>query len=343
MTGLFILRHPYILKAISIWSFGFSNLLFNFIRVFYFFKLNISKSDINITRAMGGIGDMVMLRVAIKLHLKLFKNNIYLYIPEKYFPVFHDIPQIRLLNINNKSKSFFSTNYNFTDCPAGHIEGAQYPNIKINRIEAFIYAMNLFLPSSKDQYHLLSFNPSFYPVSNINCINHEGDIFNLQKLKIESNKKVLFYQPYSADSYKNYYNDDLLYKLNLRYIVILIGIDNEIFSNSQLKNTFLLNENLQGFISAVQLSDICLGVDSSLIHIARGFGKPIVTLFGPTDGNLLMKNYPNFKLVQKYSIYFCSPCWRNESIKCRWNNTFVSDCMIVDSEHVLDAVLNLTN
>lgn len=340
----FILKFPYILKAIPFWIVWLGNIFFTSIRIFHFLKLRASDDDICICRAMGGIGDLVMLRVAVKLHLQLFKNNITLYIPENYHSIFLDIPRLKLLVSDDYSLNVkFIKTFNFTNCPAGHIEGSQYPSISINRIEAFIIALNLFVPSHIKQYKLLSFNPEFYPISNINCINKDHVVVNLYDLKVQSKKKILFFQPFSADSYKNLYCDELLSDLDSIFIVILIVNTRDFYIDSKLKNTYLLNEKLNGFISAVQLSDICVGVDSSLIHIARGFMKPIVGIFGPTDGDLLMQGYPYFKVVQNDQKYFCNPCWRNESVKCRWNNSFKSDCMSFNSKNIKNAIFDLIN
>ena len=344
-TVLFIFERPYILKAISNFNISLFNLFFSFIRSFNYIFLKTSNAEVFIYRAMGGVGDLVMLRVAIKLHLKLFTNKLTLCVPYHFFPIFSDIESLNLMDINvQKNYPKFLKKYNFSDCPAGHFEGAQYPKIRTNRIESFIYASNLFLPSTKDQYRLLKFNPSSFPISHINCIDFEGSSIDLNFLKIRGNRKVIFYQPHAADSYKSYLDKNLINIIDNDYIVVLVGVEKIFFESLHYKNTYLLNENLHGMISSVQLADVCVGVDSSLIHIARAWSKPVVAIFGPTDGEVLMNGDPNFRLIQPNSSYFCAPCWRNESIKCRWNKTFTSDCLSrLESNDVINAINNLTN
>jgi len=39
----------------------------------------------------------------------------------------------------------------------------------------------------------------------------------------------------------------------------------------------------------------------------------------------------------------CAPCWRNESIRCKWNKTFSSNCLIdLKTNDVLKAIEKLT-
>ena len=75
-------------------------------------------------------------------------------------------------------------------------------------------------------------------------------------------------------------------------------------------------ENLRRLAALVQASDLLVGVDSSPIHIAVGYGKPLVAMFGPTDEKtLLPSNDPRFRAVTMPNLS-CRPClWavRNES------------------------------
>jgi len=343
-TGLFVLKRPYLLKALSKFTFSPINVIFLIIRILNHILLKTSKADVFIYRAMGGVGDLVMLRAAIKFHLKIFSNKLTLCIPVHFFPIFRDIERLILMDINDHYSSKNSKKYNFSDCPAGHFEGAQYPKIRTNRIASFIYALNLFLPSTKHQYQLLHFNTLSFPLNNINCLNCLGNFLNLNYLKTQTKRKIIFYQPHAADSYKSYLNEDLIKILDTEYIVVLVGVDKSLFESCNYKNTYLLNENLDGLITSVQLADICVGVDSSLIHIARAWSKPVIAIFGPTDGELLMNGYPIFELIKPDSSYLCAPCWRNESIKCRWNKTFTSDCLTrLDVKHIVNAIDKLTN
>lgn len=75
-------------------------------------------------------------------------------------------------------------------------------------------------------------------------------------------------------------------------------------------------ENLKRLAALVQACDLLVGVDSSPIHIAVGYGKPLVAMFGPTDEKTLLPSHdPRFRAVTMPNL-MCRPClWavRNES------------------------------
>lgn len=73
--------------------------------------------------------------------------------------------------------------------------------------------------------------------------------------------------------------------------------------------------NLKQLAALICASDLLLGVDSSPMHIAVGYQKPTIAMFGPTDEKKLLPVDPRFRAVT-VSDLSCRPClWdaRNES------------------------------
>jgi ADP-heptose:LPS heptosyltransferase len=73
--------------------------------------------------------------------------------------------------------------------------------------------------------------------------------------------------------------------------------------------------NLKQLAALICASDLLLGVDSSPMHIAVGYQKPTIAMFGPTDEKKLLPDDSRFRAVG-VSDLSCRPClWdvRNES------------------------------
>ena len=337
----YVLAHPYIVKAHATGLKFFLNFLYLIIRQRRSTACTQSRRPVLITRAMGGIGDLVMMRASLRLFLKNHGGPLYLRTPVKFFPLFRDITNLKLLDIESPLdlKEFF--NYSFTDCPAGKMESIQYPDIKINRIEAFIYGLDLLPPSNIDLVDLIAFNNSSFN-EEVKCINHQGEIFSLRDIKLNSRKPLIFVQLSSAEHYKTIHNPELVDKLSHFFTVIIATANPILNSFKSSKDLFALNTDIAGLISAVKLADICLGVDSSLIHIARAWRKPIIALFGPTDGSLLMGNYLPSAIFDLGKDYYCGPCWRNETTKCSFNDSYNSECISrINEEKVLRSAESL--
>ncbi len=92
-------------------------------------------------------------------------------------------------------------------------------------------------------------------------------------------------------------------------------------------------KNLSQLAALILKADLLLGVDSSPLHMAVGYNKPVVAMFGPTDEKkLLPSNNPRFQAVTVPELA-CRPClWdvRNE-------NCATSDCLHVPVDAMLRA------
>lgn len=99
-------------------------------------------------------------------------------------------------------------------------------------------------------------------------------------------------------------------------------------------NLYGQTKNLRQLGALIQQADLLLCVDSSPMHLAVGYQKPLVALFGPTDEKkLLPLEDTRFQAVTLNKLS-CRPClWdvRNE-------NCETSDCLNVPVEVMLKAV-----
>ncbi|RMI14721.1 MAG: hypothetical protein D6681_04705, partial [Calditrichaeota bacterium] len=104
------------------------------------------RRNILITRAMGGIGDLLMMTPGIHaLKQKYPREEIVLALPRRYFPVFENNPDVRLVDIEQEEINYaaFRRWFNFTDCPAARVESRTAPRVKKSRIEIFARALGI--------------------------------------------------------------------------------------------------------------------------------------------------------------------------------------------------------
>lgn len=98
-------------------------------------------------------------------------------------------------------------------------------------------------------------------------------------------------------------------------------------------------KNLKQLAALIQTADLLIGVDSSPMHIAVGYQKPTVALFGPTDEKkLLPSGDPRFQAVTASDLA-CRPClWDVRDDSCDQ-----PVCLDVPVESMLQAVHSILN
>jgi len=281
----------------------------------------INNDKILITRAMGGIGDLLMMTPGIHALKKKYRHKkIYLAIPKRYFPVFKNNPDVTLLDIEEKPINYLSYYkfYNFTDCPASRNESRKSPKIKKNRIEIFaraygIRGLNLRFMDRTPKY--------YFSEEEINFAKDFWQRFHLNE------EKVIGIQLHSDEVYRDYpLMGALINRLSIKHKLLVfdsIPIEGCDHTNILKIDTFPLRE---AFSLAAKCS-LIIAPDSSFIHFAGALDIPAIGLFGPIDGKVRTKDYPNVKFIDVRDELGCVACWRNDSIPCQLTNMRSSACM----------------
>lgn len=274
-----------------------------------------------ITRAMGGIGDLLMMTPGIhELKKKYPKAEINLAIPKRYFPIFEGNNDLKLLDIEGDFFNHlkYSKWFNFTDCPAARKESLVAPKVKKSRIEIFSSAMNINLISRIG----MSKKPRFF-------FSKDELDFALEKWKeFElADKSVIGIQLHSDETYRDYpMMEKLVERISKKYHVLLFdgetinGFENESVIKVQglpIRKAFAL----------AQKCDVIVAPDSAFIHFAAAFDIPTIALFGPIDGKVRTKHYQKCTYLSAKEILGCLPCWRNEEIPCKLTGMRTSECM----------------
>jgi putative inorganic carbon (HCO3(-)) transporter len=95
-------------------------------------------------------------------------------------------------------------------------------------------------------------------------------------------------------------------------------------------------KNLRQLAALIQQSNLLLCVDSSPMHMAVGYGKPVVAMFGPTDEKKLVPpEDPRFQVVAVQALA-CRPCLWDVRNDCCDKPV----CLDVPVSAMLDAVNN---
>lgn len=290
-----------------------------------------------VTRAMGGIGDILMMTPGLRaLSIKYPGREIHFALPKSFHPVLNNNPDIVLRDINGDvfyQEDFFAF-YNLTECPASRVETTTLPNVKANRIDIFSAAMGI---ESAVQDKV-----GRKPVYIITQEETEWAkfFFNERGLKAE---ECVALQPYAADSYKNYPDMETL-ALHLANNQHVLVFHSEILQGFDHENILKIdNLPLRKAIALLAQCKMLIAVDSSFVHIAAALGKKTVAIYGPTDGAVFTMHYPNCTVVNGYAEANCTSCWRSKFVVCAKSGDDSSMCLqAVPVRKFLDASKRLT-
>lgn len=279
------------------------------------------RRDMLITRAMGGIGDLLMMTPGIHaLKRKFPHEQIVLAIPKRYFPIFQNNPDVTLVDIETEGFNHFGYKrwFNITDCPAARIESRTAPRVKKNRIELFaralgIRALRLRASAMKPRYFVSDeermFQRSFWREQGL-----EGS-------------PVIAVQLRADEVYRDYPHMEQLVKELARDHRVLV-FDGERIDGFEFPNTVkVAGLPMRKAFALVAACDAIVCPDSSFVHLGAAFDKPTVALYGPIDGRVRTMNYPHCVYLDARKKLGCIPCWRNEKIPCKLTGMRTSVCM----------------
>jgi ADP-heptose:LPS heptosyltransferase len=285
------------------------------------FSKHTPDKKILITRAMGGIGDFLMMTPGIHALTKKYpKSEIHLAIPKRYFPIFEGNDDVKLLDIEGDFFSHLKFNrwFNFTDCPAARKESIASPKVRKSRTEIFSSALkiNFFSRLTMPKKPLF-----FFSQDELDFASQEWKELRL------GNKTVIGVQLHSDETYRDYpLMEKLVEQLAKKYTVMLF--DSEPISGFEFENVIKIqNLSIRRAFALAQMCNIIIAPDSSFVHFAAAFDIPTIALFGPIDGKVRTKHYPKCTYLSSEEILGCLPCWRNEEIPCKLTGMRTSECM----------------
>lgn len=262
-----------------------------------------------VTRAMGGIGDLLMMTAGLRALARRNARAVDLAIPKKFHPIFANNPHVNLIDIDGGpiDISRYESWKNLSICPAGIYENKHLPYVKKGRVELFARGMGVKKKLLLKHSLQLEYTRSV------------EEIAFCSEFKIQNklgSRPLIGVQPYSRDSYKDHLQIvPIIQRLAQDFDVVVFHHTLEglpkgrgIFSTAGI--------SLGNSLALVSILDAMVSVDSAFLHAAAAFDIPVVALFGPTDGRAFTEHHRNVKLLWKPREFGCMPCWRNEDLPC---------------------------
>jgi ADP-heptose:LPS heptosyltransferase len=287
-----------------------------------------------VTRAMGGIGDLLTMTPGLTaLAIKYPNARIDFAIPKSFHPIFENFPVVRLLDINEDpiDLSDYHRWINLTDCPAGRTESRQYPNVRSNRIEIFARAMGI-------RKWRLRWSTGFKPIYRVKPEEQSWAEEYLAGVNPRG-LPVIGVQPFAADTYKNWSQmETLVRRLSSDHLVLVFHhreIDGFVFDN-----VIKVRETFRRCAALLSRCSRLVVVDSSLLHLSGALGTPTIAVFFATSGRVVTRYYRNVRIcTPEKSEFPCYPCWRNEHKVCHLTNGRESICArSITVEQVMEAL-----
>ncbi len=288
-----------------------------------------------VTRAMGGIGDLLMMTPGLHaLRLLRPERPLHLAVPRRFFPLFLGNADVDLLDIHAELKPrSYQCWLNLTDCPAARTESLTAPRVRRNRIEIFARALGV----RGGALRRMDARPRYFLTEEERA--EQKRFFADHGLL---GRSVIGVQLRSHESYRDYANMPSLVEALCRNHAVLL-FDNRAITGYDFPSALKV-EGLT-FRDAAALASGCRALvspDSAFIHLAGALGLPCVGLFGPTDGEVRTSDYPSCRTVDARDSLPCIPCWRNEVIPCALTGMRASACMEQDAtQRVVSALEEL--
>ena len=287
-----------------------------------FGKKSDGPGDIVATRAMGGIGDLLMMTPGLRALAKRTGKPVKFVTPRKFFGVFANNPNVDLIDMDGPPVKVFEARrwFNLSVCPATAYEAPIRPFAKKGRVELF--ARGLSVKGAE-------FARTGQKIDIV--LTDEERAFAREfatRKGIGQGRPVVGVQPFSREDYRNYpHMNEVISRLADACDVVIFhhrsdGLPegNSICTTAglSLRQSFALGEML----------DVLVTVDSSFLHVAGAFDIPTVALFGPIDGRIRTQHLKRVEVVDANAQFPCAPCWRNEDEKCHVTlNTGASPCL----------------
>ncbi len=296
-------------------------------REYHFIKLNpdAPQNKILIERNTGGLGDILMILPAIKT---LIKENplldITISFPGQYAWMFRELPitfidcyvfcQDYLRNIKQYGKLVD------LECPYIDYKASVDWKPKKNRIEIFAETLDV-----KPKIPILKRNNKHLDVRFLN-----------------SDKKLVGLILEVADHSRPYPLD--------RWIKVALSLRDKGFrpvtiarDKSLVDIEYIVGIGIERLVTIIDQMDIIVTADTGPLHIAGALSKPIVALFGPTNGALICKLYKDTTVIQKLkgATTCYRPCYINMANDYCCGDLGYSTCMYeITADEVVDAVLS---
>ena len=291
-------------------------------------------------RAMGGIGDLLMMTPGLRALAKRIGRPVEFAVPRRYLDLFETNPFVSAHAIEDLPADWYRDGpvTDLTDCPASIVESRGMPNVRINRIEIFARALGVGARELGRHGVLPMFEPS--PTGRQRAEHW------FRSHRVEPGKFIAV-QAAAAEGYRTWNGMMAVARALAASMPVVVFDDKPLPGFDHLTPP---HDNISlavGLDLATGLALACearliVAPDSAFVHLAGARGIPCVAVFGPTDGALRTRAYRNTIVVSRAADLPCVPCWRNQATACMLTGGMSSQCLeSLPTDPVIDAVMQL--
>jgi ADP-heptose:LPS heptosyltransferase len=291
-------------------------------------------------RAMGGLGDLLMMTPGIRALSKRINRPVEFVVPRRYLELFETNPFVAALGLEDLPAEWYRGGpvIDLTDCPASVVESRTAPRVKVNRIEIFAQALGVSTRELRQHGLLPVFEPSL--------AGRQRAEEWLKSWGLQSGAFIAV-QATAAESYRTWSGVLEAARMLAELMPVVVFDDKPL---NEFDHLVLSHENIKlaiGLDLATALALACearliVTPDSAFLHLAAARGLPCVGYFGPTDGVLRTSAYPHTVVVSRAAELPCIPCWRNQATPCMLTRGMSSQCMnSLATDTVVETVIRL--
>ena len=291
-------------------------------------------------RAMGGIGDLLMMTPGLRALSKRIGGPIEFAIPRRYLELFEHNPFVTALGIEDLPAEWYRGGrfIDLTDCPASIVESRTAPNVTVNRIEIFARALGV----SSRELRQHGSQPVFEPSP---AARQRAEQW-LKSRHLHMRGFVAI-QASAAEGYRTWNGMSEVARVLAGSMPVVIfddkpwkESDHQALPHENVEQAIGLDLSL-GFALACE-ARLIIAPDSALLHLAGARRIPCVGVFGPTDGSLRTSAYSQAVVVSRMAELPCAPCWRNQATPCMLTGGMSSECLrSLAAKPVIDAAVRL--
>ena len=279
------------------------------------------RGGILVTRAMGGIGDILMMTPGLRaLARRHAPRKVYFATQRGFLPLFDGNLDVVALDIEGEPLPLpaFRRWYDLTDCPAARVESRTVPNVRRNRIDIFARAIGI------SRARLWA--TGRIPVYAVSAEEAQFAREFVARHAAAGGPRIAVHL-HSADTYKDYLRMPELVE-QLAQLGTVFLFHGEPIAGFDIGGVVKVDSlPLRRAIAVAAECDLVIAPDSAFVHVAAALGRPVLALFGPTDGRVFTRRYPLAWHLDARKELACVPCWRNESIACALTQGRRSACM----------------
>jgi len=291
-------------------------------------------SPVLVTRAMGGIGDIIMMMPGLRALARRTRQPVHFATKKSFFPLFAENTDILLHDIDGPPLNLrrFRTWYNLSFCPAARHESRHRPSVKKGRVKLFAGGMGI----SEKEINTVGLQPRI----DFSEVSKRAAVAFFAEHGLDREQPVIAVQAFSRETYRDYPRmNALIEKLAARYkVVVFHHVAFPLPSHPNIVPAFA--QPLGNAFATFAKCGLAVCADSSFLHVAAALDMPTVALFGPTDGSARSEHHRKAHIVSLRHTFKCMPCWRNEDTPCQLTGTMQSACMMAIDENEVVALVD---